>query len=92
MSYEINEKGFCLTEPQMFRPWYNYLSNGDYGIKISHTGDGYATTLKEPRISVTNYDFFSPCKGRYVYVQEGSVEDGCVWSPSYLPCKTKLDS
>ena len=92
MSYEINEKGFCLSEPQMFRPWYNYLSNGDYGVKISHTGDGYATTLKEPRISVTNYDFFSPCKGRYVYVQEGSAEDGCVWSPSYLPCKTKLDS
>lgn len=88
MDWTLDKKGFTITVPQQYRPWYNYFSNGDYGIKISHTADGYATTLKFPRISVSNYDFFSPCKGRYVYVNDGTD----VWAPSYLPCKTKLDS
>lgn len=88
MEWTLNNDGFCLTEPQLYRPWYNYLSNGDYGIKISHLGDGYATTLKEPRIAVTNYDFFSPCKGRYVYIQDGDS----VWTPTFLPCKNNFDN
>jgi cellobiose phosphorylase len=70
-----------------YRPWYNFISNADYGLKISHLGDAYSTTLHEPRTAVTHYDFLTPTKGRFLYVKEGDT----VWSPSFLPTKAKLD-
>lgn len=84
----LDESGFTVYTPQLYRPWYNYISNGDYGIKISHIGDAYSTTLAQPRIAVSNYDFFSPTKGRFVFVRDGDS----VWAPSYWPCKTPLDA
>ena len=84
----LGEDGFTLYTPQRYRSWYNYICNDDYGLKISHLADGYATTLKEPRIAVSNYDFFSPVKGRYVYVKDS----GSVWNPSFMPSCTELDS
>lgn len=86
--WTITKDGFTLTVPQRYRPWYNYICNDDYGIKISHLADGYATTLKEPRIAVSNYDFFSPVKGRYVYIKDADV----VWNPSFMPSCTALDA
>lgn len=88
MSWTLTNKQFELTNPQEYRSWYNYLSNADYGIKISHLGDGYATTIKEPRTVVTNYDFFTPNKGRFVYIKDHDT----VWNPSYYPTETELDS
>lgn len=88
MDWRIGKDGFELNAPHRLRPWYNYLSNGDYGLKISHLGDAYATTLAEPRVAVTNYDFFHPCKGRYLYVRDGDD----LWTPSFLPCAVPLDS
>jgi cellobiose phosphorylase len=88
MDYLLNNKGFLLETPQRNRSWYNYISNAQYGIKISHLADGYATTLEAPRVAVTNYDFFAPIKGRYVYVSS----EGEVWNPSYAPSCTELDS
>lgn len=83
----LDENGFELRTPQLYRPWYNYICNQEYGIKISHLGDAYSTTLAQPRIAVSNYDFFHPSKGRFVFVRDGEA----VWSPSYWPCKTDLD-
>jgi cellobiose phosphorylase len=85
--WELTEEKFILNTPQLYRPWYNYLSNPDYGLKISHLGDGYATTIKEPRIAVTNYDFFMPSKGRFIYVNDGTD----IWSPAFYPARTRLD-
>lgn len=85
--WSLDESGFTLYAPQLYRPWYNYISNGQYGIKISHIGDAYSTTLEQPRIAVSNYDFFYPSKGRFVFVRDGDS----VWAPSYWPCKTPLD-
>jgi len=87
MSWNLDNEGFHLAEPLRYRPWYNYLSNGDYGIKISHLGDGYASTLVEPRVVVTNYDFFTPNRGRFLYIKTG--ED--LWNPSFYPTGTSLD-
>lgn len=85
--WKLDESGFTVYTPQLYRPWYNYISNGQYGIKISHIGDAYSTTLEQPRIAVSNYDFFYPSKGRFVFVRDGAD----VWAPSYWPCKTPLD-
>ncbi len=86
--WSLTDSGFEVYTPQLYRPWYNYISNGEYGIKISHLGDAYSTTLKQPRIAVSNYDFFHPSKGRFVFVRDAET----VWNPSFWPCKTELDS
>jgi cellobiose phosphorylase len=88
MTWRLTEEGFDLTKPYQYRPWVNFLSNPDYGMRISHLGDGYATTLAEPRRVITNYDFFAPIKGRFVFVKDGDS----VWSPSFYPVKATLDS
>lgn len=88
MIWNLTDRYFELTEPQELRSWYNYLSNPHYGIKVSHLGDAYSTTIEEPRTVVTNYDFFTPNKGRFVYIKD----DETLWSPSYYPCETELDS
>lgn len=88
MDWKLLNDRFELYTPQLYRSWYNYLSNPDYGIKISHLGDGYATTLVEPRICVTHYDFYAPTKGRFIYIKDNST----LWSPSYYPARTELDT
>ncbi|QEN03634.1 hypothetical protein EW093_02605 [Thiospirochaeta perfilievii] len=88
MSWKLTDKHFILTNPQELRSWYNYISNSDYGIKISHLGDAYSTTIKEPRTVVTNYDFFTPNKGRFVYIKDSDT----IWSPSFYPVEESLDS
>lgn len=88
MSWKISDEGFDLHHPYQYRPWVNYLANPDYGVRISHLGDGYATTLAEPRRVITNYDFYAPIKGRFLYVKE----DETIWSPSFYPVKRKTDS
>jgi cellobiose phosphorylase len=86
--WRLDAEGFFLTKPLELRPWVNYLGNGSYGLRISHLGDAFATTLKEPRKVVTNYDFFAPLKGRFLYVREGET----LWNPSFYPTKTPLQS
>lgn len=87
MSWKLTDKQFELTEPQELRSWYNFLSNPDYGIKISHLGDAFATTIEEPRTVVTNYDFFTPNKGRFIYIKDEET----IWSPSFYPTEVELD-
>lgn len=85
--WRMEDGRFILTSPLRYRPWYNFISNGEYGLKISHVGDGFATTLTEPRVVVTNYDFFTPNRGRFVYVRD---HEG-VWNPSLYPTANPLD-
>lgn len=86
--WSLGEGGFTINQPLEYRPWLNYLGNGEYGLRISHLGDGYATTLREPRKVITNYDFFTPNKGRFLYIQDGES----LWTPSFYPVKQSLDS
>ncbi|MGL1894521.1 MAG: hypothetical protein OCD02_23040 [Spirochaetaceae bacterium] len=87
MSWKLTDTHFELTEPQELRSWYNFLSNPSYGIKISHLGDAYSTTIEEPRTVVTNYDFYTPNKGRFLYIKDSDT----VWSPSFYPSEVCLD-
>ncbi len=87
-SWELKEDGFYLYTPYLFNGLYNFLSNNDYGLKISHLGDGYSSTIKEPRIVVSNYDFWAPVKGRFLYIKN----DEHIWSPTFYPVKNTLDN
>ncbi len=85
--WTLSKDGFSLEKPLLYRPWINYLENGSYGLRISHLGDAVASTLGNPRVAVTNYDFWEPSMGRFLYVQD---EEGH-WSPSFLPSEVTLD-
>lgn len=90
MKWELDEQGFSLYEPQRLRPWYNYMSNASYGMKLSHLGDGYAETIVEPRLRITHSDPLSALKGRYVYVRDAetsmhSASPPATASPESLP-------
>ncbi len=87
MAYHIDDQGCIITEPHTLRSWYNYLANDSYGLKISHLGDGYSSTLSEPYYYVTQHDPWQQSKGRWLYVKDQDT----FWSPSYLPCRTTLD-
>ena len=84
--WAIRDDGFHLLRPVELRPWINYLSNGSYALRIGHLGDAYSVTLESPRRVVTNYDFFAPLKGRFIYVRE----EGTLWNPSFSPARTRL--
>lgn len=86
--WELDEGRFVLRNPRAPRSWTNFIANDDYGLRIGHMGDAYATTMKEPRKVITNYDFFTPNKGRYLYLRE-ELEPGNIkiWNPTYFPVK-----
>lgn len=85
-NWNMNQDGFFLHEPLEYRPWLNYLGNGEYGLRISHLGDAFSTTLNEPRRVITNYDFYAPIKGRFLYIKDGDS----LWNPSFYPSKADL--
>lgn len=96
-NWTLDGEGFLLTEPLEYRPWVNFLGNGEYGLRISHLGDAFSTTLQEPRRVITNYDFSTPIKGRFLYIQDASAPGsggnsrGPLWNPGFLPTRQRLD-
>lgn len=85
--WKLDSEGFHLYKPHQLRPWYNYISNAEYGIKLSHMGSGYGATLDEPRTMSTHFDPVNHTKGRYIYVKDGSE----LWAPTQWPLSTKVD-
>ncbi len=74
------------------QPWINYLSNGTFHAFSSQAGGGFAwwksaITGRLTRYRQYNLPIDSP--GFYVYICH---PDGTVWSPTFRPCETPLDS
>lgn len=72
--------------------WINYLSNGSFHAFVSQAGGGMAW-WKSPRIfRITRYRMYNlpiDSPGFYIYIRH---KDGTVWSPTFRPCETELDS
>lgn len=82
---------YVIETPFTPAPWINYLGNKDFFSLISHTGGGYSfyRDAKLRRITRYRYSNIPPdTGGRCYYIKDGA----CTWSPSYLPCKNRLDS
>lgn len=86
--WKLDEEGFHLYKPHQLRPWYNYIANSEYGIKLSHMGSGYGATLEEPRTMSTHFDPVNHSKGRFLYIKENET----MWTPTQWPMATPLDS
>ncbi len=83
---------YVITTPFTPLPWINYLGSEDFFGIISNTGGGY-TFYRDAKLQrIIRYRYNQPggdVGGRFVYIKE---KDKAAWSPSYLPCKTMLDS
>lgn len=81
-------------------PWINYLGNKDFFSLISDTGGGYSFYKDAKLRRVTRYrynnvpaDNGSRCY--YLSLMDSDSADAKpveTWSPTFLPCKTPLDS
>lgn len=84
-------KEYVITTPQTPYPWINYLGTQDFFSLISNTAGGYHF-YKDARLRrITRYRYNNvpvDMGGRYFYINE----NGTVWSPSWAPVKTELDS
>ena len=72
-------------------PWINYLSNGRMHAFVSQAGGGMTWWQSPMVFRLTRYRFYNlpiDSPGYYVYIR---MEDGTVWSPTFLPCDTQVD-
>ena len=73
-------------------PWINYLSNGRMHAFVSQAGGGMSWWQSPMMFRLTRYRFYNmpiDSPGFYVYLR---MEDGTVWSPTFRPCETSVDS
>ncbi len=89
--FDDANREYVIDTPQTPYPWINYLGNEKFFSLISNTAGGYAfyTDARLRRLTRYRYnDVPLDNNGRYFYIKDGRT----VWSPSWKPAKTPLDS
>ena len=83
---------YIITNYRTPKPWVNVISNGKYGLVISQTGGGFSwdTHSEFNRLNRWHQDLVQDNWGKYFYIKDNSTGD--VWSPTWMPVKTELDS
>jgi cellobiose phosphorylase len=83
---------YVITNYRTPKPWINVISNGKYGLVISQTGGGFSwdTHSEFNRLNRWHQDLVQDNWGKYFYIKDNLTGD--VWSPTWMPVKTELDS
>ncbi|MCS7011035.1 MAG: glycosyl transferase family 36 [Anaerolineales bacterium] len=83
--FSENGREYIITTPFTPRPWSNVISNGDYGILVSHTGSGYSWrgNAGQNRITRAFQDLVKDNWGKYIYLRD--LETNEYWSAAYKP-------
>ena len=84
-------KEYVITTPETPLPWINYLGSDAFFGLISNTGGGYCFYRDAKLRRLIRYRYNQAggdLGGRFTYI----VDDDVVWSPSFLPMGTPLDS
>jgi cellobiose phosphorylase len=83
---------YIITNYRTPKPWVNVISNGKYGLVISQTGGGFSwdTHSEFNRLNRWHQDLVQDNWGKYFYIKDNLTGD--VWSPTWMPVKTELDS
>jgi len=90
-NFDDKNKEYVITTPRTPLPWINYLGSEEFFSLISNTGGGYSfyRDAKLRRINRFRYNNVpEDGGGRMYYIKDGNT----VWSPTYMPAKTELDS
>lgn len=89
--FDDKNREYVIETPYTPTPWINYLgNNGFYGL-ISNTGGGYDFYQDAKLRRLTRYRYNNAPNdlgGRLYYIND----NGLIWSPTFLPTKTVLDS
>ncbi len=90
----FNENGseYIITNSKTPKPWVNVVSNGKYGLVISQTGGGFSwdTHSEFNRLNRWHQDMILDNWGKYFYIKNNNTNE--IWSPTWMPVKTELDS
>jgi cellobiose phosphorylase len=87
---------FHITSPDAPRPWANIISNGRYGLAISHNGGGFSW-LDHCQLNVItrwDMDLTRDDRGRCLYLTDldsDSTPAPPVWSLAPQPCRPEYD-
>ncbi len=89
--FDDSNREYVIHTPITPYPWINYLGNGDFFSIISNTAGGYSFYRDARLRRITRYRYNNiplDSNGKYLYIRDGNT----VWSPSWKPAKTVLDS
>ena len=89
--FDNKNREYVITSYNTPRPWINYLTNGEMFSLISNFGGGYSYFKDAKLRRITRFTYNSPTRdnnGRTIYINDGKD----VFSPSFYPAKTELDS
>ena len=90
--FDDDAREYVITRPDTPYPWINYLGSEEFFGLFSNTSGGYCFYRDARMLRLTRYRYNNApadSGGRYFYLRDGSGED--VWSPSWMPMKSKLD-
>lgn len=78
---------FVLSSLHTPRPWTNVLSNGDYGLVLSHTGGGFSWRRNSQLERLTRWeqDLAVDAYGRWLYLYESSTDS--LFSTTFAPLR-----
>ena len=88
--FDDNNREYVITTPETPLPWINYLGSEGFFSLVSNTGGGYSFYKDAKLRRLTRYRYNSipaDMGSRFYYINDSSD----IWSPAYLPAKTKLD-
>nr|AMO13195.1 glycoside hydrolase [uncultured bacterium] len=88
--FDDDAREYVITRPDTPYPWINYLGSQDFFGLISNTSGGYCFYCDARMLRLTRYRYNNvptDSGGRYFYLRDNDD----VWSPSWMPMKSKLD-
>ncbi|NQT95009.1 MAG: hypothetical protein HQ572_01020 [Candidatus Omnitrophica bacterium] len=79
---------FVINNPETPAPWYNTLTNGNYGMAISQAGTGMSFKGGiGNRTTRWHQDFQGGSLGKFVYIRDNKTQE--FWSATWKPvCKS----
>lgn len=89
--FDDANREYVITSPETPLPWINYLGNEDFFSLISNTCGGYSFYKDAKLLRLTRYRYNNvpaDTNGRYYFINH----KGTVWTPTWQPVKTQLDS
>lgn len=95
--FDDKNREYVIERPDTPLPWINYLGSEEYFGLISNTAGGYSF-YKDARLRrLTRYRYNNApldSGGRYIYLRDDDpyLSAPLVWSPSWQPTRTPLDS
>lgn len=90
--FNDKERSITINKVDLPAPWINYLSNGNLHAFVSQAGGGFAWWKDPAFYHITRYRLYNlpiDSPGYYIYIKH---KDGTVWSPTFRPVESTLES